>query len=60
MAVNEKLTQRVRELATEALAWAGSAAVAFGTIAYGIFLWMNGFWFRFGRAPEETSRPAPM
>jgi hypothetical protein len=34
------------------------AAVAIGTILYGIFLWMNGAWFRFGREPAETP-PAP-
>jgi hypothetical protein len=35
------------------------AAVAIGTIAYGIFLWMNGVWFRFGREPEGTSPAGP-
>jgi hypothetical protein len=36
------------------------AAVALGTIAYGIFLWMNGVWFRFGREPDGTPPAAPM
>lgn len=33
------------------------AAVAFGTIAYGLFLWINGAWFRFGREPPHPPPP---
>jgi hypothetical protein len=53
------------------LAWAGFdflgsvhhqvfAAVAIGTIAYGIFLWINGACFRFGRERPESSSAVSM
>jgi hypothetical protein len=36
------------------------AAVAIGTIAYGIFLWINGACFRFGRERPESSSAVSM
>jgi hypothetical protein len=35
------------------------AAVAFGTVAYGVFLWANAALFRFGKPPAEDSRASP-